>query len=125
MVPCGKEVYVDGTWQDGKCVGGTPTVISCQFCHFFVMINNTVQFLVFRFIPVVAVLMFVIGGVMFFFGGANAKLLGQAKGIMTSTAIGIIIIFSAWVIVNTILTNIGIIDTPSILEWYKVGCEIK
>jgi len=97
----------------------------CTFCHLFVMINNIVQFIIFRLVPVVAVLMLVIGGTIFFFAGAKPDLLMHAKGIITSTIIGLVIVFSAWVIVNTILTKLGIIDTPSILEWYNINCPIQ
>ena len=95
---------------------------ACTFCDFFVLLNNVVKFLMIDLVPVVAVLMLVIGGVMFFFAGAKADILMRAKVTITSVVVGLIIIFAAWIIVNTILTKTGIIATPSILEWYKIGC---
>jgi type IV secretory pathway VirB2 component (pilin) len=97
----------------------------CTFCHFFVLINNIIDFVMIKLVPTIAVLMLIIGGVMFFFAGAKPDVLNQAKGIITSVVIGIIIILSAWVIVNTVLTKVGIIDTPSILEWNKVSCPVQ
>ena len=96
----------------------------CTLCHLFVMLNNIFKFVMFTLVPVVAVLMLVIGGVMFFFGGANPGMLTKAKGIITSVVIGILIIFCAWVIVNTVLTTSGIVKSPSVLKWYEINCSI-
>lgn len=104
LVPCGYE--------------GNP----CTFCDFFVLINNIIQFIMFRLVPITAVAMLVLGGVLFFFAGASTKLLIQAKGIITSVIIGLVIIFLAWVIVNTVLSRIGIIESSSLLQWYQIGC---
>ncbi len=79
----------------------------------------------FNLVPVIAVLMLVFGGVMFLFAGAKPEMLMKAKGIITSTVVGLVIVFGAWVIVNTILTKTGIIDTPSILEWYNIDCPTR
>ncbi|MDP3990750.1 MAG: hypothetical protein Q8P63_00355 [Candidatus Nealsonbacteria bacterium] len=101
---------------------------SCQFCHFFVLLNNIIELVVFRLVPIFAALMLVIGGIMFFLGGAKASMLLQAKGILTSVAVGLIIIFSAWVVVNTLLTKSGIVDPVrgrAIWEWNKIECRIK
>ncbi len=97
----------------------------CSFCHFFVLINNMVRFIMFRLVPVVASLMLVFGGVMLFFAGANPEMLTKAKRAITSTVIGLVIVFGAWVVVNTVLTRTGIIDTPSILEWYNIDCPTR
>ena len=96
---------------------------ACTFCDFFVMINRIVQFVMTRIVPVIAVLMLVIGGVFFFFAGASPNALNTAKGIITSVVIGLVIIFCAWVIVNTVITKIGIVESPSILQWYNIGCQ--
>ena len=79
----------------------------------------------FNLVPVIAVLMLIIGGVMFFFAGASPNILGRAKGIITSVIIGLVLIFAAWVIVNTILTKSGIVESPSLLNWYKIECSTQ
>ena len=105
---------------------GNTTDDPCQFCDFFVMINDIVKFFVLPptgVVFIVAALMLVVGGVLFFFGGVNPAMLTKAKGIMTSVVIGLVIIFCAWVIVNTIITQIGIVQSPSVLQWYDIGCQ--
>ncbi len=105
LVPCGTD--------------GCP----CEFCDFFLMINNIVRFLMFVLVPVTAVLMLVIGGVMFLFAGAKPDILNQAKAIITSVFIGLLIIFCAWVIVNTLFDKTGVINMPAGWEWWKIECE--
>src|SRR3989338_10063032 len=96
LVPCGGE-------------GEEP----CQLCHIFIMANNVLGQLFTWVVPTIAVLMLVIGGVMLLFAGARPNMLAQAKGVITSVVIGLLIIFAAWVIVNTILNTSRIVDSPS------------
>ena len=107
LVPCG------GEGQKG-----------CEFCDFFVLINNLVRFVMFTIVPAVAVLMMIIAGVMFFFAGAEPGALNKAKGAILGVAIGLLLIFSAWIIVNTILSQFGIVDS-SLLNWYKPSCPAR
>ena len=118
LVPCGGHIYDNA----GNIVGEEP---DCTLCHFFVMFNNIVKFVMFNLVPVIAVLMLMVGGVMFFFAGAQPSILIQAKGIITSVVIGLVIVFSAWVIVNTIMTKIGIVNSPSLLNWYNIECSTQ
>jgi len=60
---------------------------------------------------------------MFFFAGAKPDMLIRAKGVITSVVIGLLIIFCAWVIVNTVIQKIGIVQAPSLLQWYDIGCQ--
>lgn len=96
---------------------------ACTFCSFFDMINRIVQFIMTRIVPAVAVLMLVIGGVMFFFGGANPKTLQTAKDIIKATVIGLVIISAAFVIVGSILSAIGLADwtTQIYKNWWQNG----
>lgn len=116
LVPCG--LSEDDPNQEGD------QTRPCEFCHFFVLVNNAVKFIMTTLVPVIAVLMLIIGGVLFLFAGAKPDTLNQAKGIMTSVVIGILIIFAAWIIVNTLLNFSGIVKMPSLLRWYDTGCTI-
>lgn len=94
----------------------------CEFCDFFVMLNRIVKFVMFALVPAVAVLMLIVGGIMFFFGGAKPDTLIRAKGIITSVIIGLVIIFCAWVVVNTVLNMSGLIESENLLKWYDINC---
>lgn len=51
-----------------------------------------------------ALLMFTYGGVMFIISTGNAERIQKAKQILVAAAVGIVIIFSAWIIVNFVIS---------------------
>ena len=108
LVPCG------GSGED-----------PCTLCHLFVLRNNIIKFVMFKLVPGLAVLMLIVGGIMFFFAGAKPETLKQARGVITSVVIGLLLVFCAWIIVNTIFVKAGIVKTPSLSNWWKISCEIQ
>ena len=58
-----RTVTYEGIVPCGRVIEGT--LISCQFCHLFVMLDGIVDFIIFKIVPPLATLMIVIGGVMF------------------------------------------------------------
>ena len=108
LVPCGGE--------------GQP---ECTICHLFLMLNNIIGFIMFKLVPPVAIVMLIVGGIMYFFAGASPQALSQAKSIITSVAIGLAIIFCAWIIINTVLVQSGIVKAESILKWYEISCGVE
>lgn len=80
----------------------------CQPCDFFAIIDHALDFILFRMVPVIAILLLVIGGIMFFFAGTDPGMFGKAKAIITSTIIGLAIIFTSFLIIGTILSAIGL-----------------
>jgi len=125
LVPCGKD-------PDALAPGESKEVaLPCQFCHLFVMFDGIVDFIL-KLVIIIAVLMLTIGGFMFIFAGGNPGILTKAKSILTSVAIGLAIIFGAYLIIGTILQAIGLSDwTKEIYQnWWKEGifqieCQIK
>ena len=107
------------------CGGNLPP---CQFCHLFVMLDGIIDFILFKIAPPLAVLMLVIGGVMFFFSGGSPATLTKAKSLITSVVIGLAIIYGAWMIIDLFLTLPGFIDAgkfgwdPS--KWFQINCSI-
>lgn len=77
----------------------------------------------------VAMLSIVIGGVMYIFSGANPKLSGTARKVLTDTAIGIGLIFGSWLIVNIILVGLGVSSfavSQGLLSpagWFVIVCK--
>ena len=113
-----------GCPTEGLVPCGTPGC-PCTFCHFFLMFNNIIEFVMFKLVPPIAVLMLLVGGIMYFFAGASPQALSQAKSIITSVAIGLAIIFCAWIIINTVLVQSGIVKAESILKWYEISCGVE
>jgi len=133
LVPCGYDIDEDGLYE--------PVEEGCQLCHFFVMFDRIIDFVIGRLVPIVAVLMLVIAGAMFMMhqiGGAEVfptgarggpAMITQAKRLLTSVITGLIIIYAAWIIVNTFLVIIGVADwtgffdnpaTPKREAWFSI-----
>ncbi|XOB42016.1 MAG: pilin [Candidatus Nealsonbacteria bacterium] len=128
LVPCGqgKPYWKNGTIVGGKCQGNkVDEGMPCQFCHFFVMFRGILDFIL-KLVIVIGVLMLTIGGFMFLFAGGSPKTLDLAKRILTSTVIGLAIIFGAWLIINTIFMAIGVAGWTGLREgWFSIECAIK
>jgi hypothetical protein len=115
LIPCGVKVYI-GDLDDGKCTSEfayrNGEIVYCQLCHVFVFIQGFLNLLFTRIIPLVGVLMVVIAGAMFLVAHTvspeNPSLIRQGKSILTSVAIGMLIMFASWIFVNTIFNLIKV-----------------
>jgi len=142
FVPCGKEVCIgndldeEGIEQDlssgmnfkEACEkerdgysGGEVQVLHCQFCHFFVMIDGIVDFLLIKIVPILSVGMLIVGGLMFYLGGAKPELVTRGKRILTGVVVGLVLIYGAYLIVGTFLTVLGVSTFHSLSEWAREG----
>ena len=104
IVPCGE--------------AGNP----CKLCHLFVMLDNIFDFVFIKFVPPVAVLALVIGGIYFFASGGNPGNVAKAKGMLTSIVIGLLIIYGAWLLVNTFFLVIGVSEWTGLTNWFEYPC---
>ena len=106
LIPCG------GAGQD-----------PCEFCHIFVMFDTIADFVLFKLVPPIAMLMIVIGGGMFMLSSGNPSNIMQAKKIMTSTVIGLLIIFGSYIFLGMFLQAIGLADwtTEIYKSWWQDG----
>jgi len=90
------------------------------------MIKGIVDFVLFKIVPIIAVLLLTAGGVMFIISrGGNSGMLTQAKATLTAVVVGLVIIFASWLIVNTIFMFIGL-EAWTGLEagWFEIDCNI-
>jgi hypothetical protein len=108
------------TFSGGLVPCGGPGENPCQLCHLFVLLNNIFEFLITRIVPVVAVLMIAIGGLLFVISAENPQNIEKAKEIFKSVAIGLLLIFSAWLIVNLFLTVVGVASWTG--KWFQIKC---
>jgi len=128
----GKTVIYDGLVPCGRYlnVNGVSTWVPCQLCHLFIMFKGIIDFLLFKIIPPLAVLMLVIGGAMYIgavfeFLPGGPKLLGQATQLITSVVIGLVIIFASWLIVNVFFMLIGVASWTTLQTgWFQINCPI-
>lgn len=109
----------------------------CELCHFFVLFKNVIDFLLTRIVPSLAALMLIIGGFLYVFaylsptealpggGKGGPVLLSQAKRLITSVIFGLLIIFAAWVIINTFFQLIGVAQWTGLRSgWWQINCPI-
>jgi len=130
IVPCGKKVFIGGTVRDGKCQGGREKVVPCQFCHLFVMLNRIISFLLINIIPPVALLMIVIGGIMFYFGGGKPEFIQKGKKLIISVVIGLFLIYGAYMIVGVFLSILNVAEWTGLDAWresgsFSINCPIE
>lgn len=118
FVPCGKTVYLDASIVNGKCDSGSgTTVISCQFCHFFVMLDGIIKFTLIDIVPYLAALMIVVGGAMFYLGGANPSMVTKGKNTLKGVVIGLFLIYGSYMIVALFLTILGATSASGLSDW--------
>ncbi|MDI6603006.1 MAG: pilin [Patescibacteria group bacterium] len=113
------------TDEEGKVIckeEGTP----CQFCHLFVLFKNIVDFLLFEIVPLLAILMIVIAGAMYILAYlevvGDPKWISQAKSLIWSVVIGLILIYGAWLIVNLFFQIIGVEQWTGLGTWWEIKC---
>lgn len=108
---------------------GNPGQAPCQLCHFFLMFKNIFDFILFRIVPIVAVFLVAIGGFMFVFAytgvaGQGETMLNQAKELFKAVIIGIVIIYSAWLLINLFFMLIGVAEWTKLENgWFKIEID--
>ena len=104
---------------------GPNTGIECELCHLFVVLDKIIDFALFNIVFPLATLLLVIGGGMYMLSAGDSSKITKARQILSSTIIGLVIIFSAWLVINTFMTAIGLADWVGPADgWYKIDCPI-
>lgn len=90
----------------------------CSRCDILIIAGNIFRF-VFQIVGILAVLVIFIGGLTYVRSGGNEEATGRAKKIITAAVVGLIIVFSAWLIINTIVNLTGLNVGGS---WWSPSC---
>ena len=137
IVPCGKCLDVAPSISGSKLSSYTKTAtndacgiksepydkiyLDCQLCHAFIMLDGAVDFTLINIVPLLAVLMLVIGGVMFYLGGTKPELVNKGKSLIRGVVIGLLLIYGSYLIIGTLLSIIGATKFEAISGVYKEG----
>lgn len=122
LVPCGRLCDDPDTPIFEDC--------PCRLCDFLILGDKIVKFALFRIAVPIAVLMVVIGGAMFLSAGGSPEKISSAKNLIKNVVFGMVIIFAAWIIVNTIFMLVGLAHWTGPawagLEqaWWKIDCPV-
>lgn len=76
---------------------------ACNLCHAFELTNNVFNFITHIIVPSLLVIMVIWGGVTLLTSGGNQENVKKGRKILTSAVIGAIIVYTAFLIVGTIL----------------------
>ncbi len=86
---------------------------ACELCHLWQLFSNLINFALFNLAAPVAVFMIVVAGLVYLFSGGRDAQLQLAKKIILNVVIGIIIMMSAWLIVDTLIKTLASESTES------------
>lgn len=78
----------------------------CGTCDIMKVVANIFRF-AFQIVGIVAVAVIAIGGFTYIRSGGSEETIGQAKKIIVAAVLGTLVVFAAWVIINTILNITG------------------
>lgn len=75
----------------------------CGWSDLIQLAINVINFIVKIVVPPVAGLLIVWGGIILLTSGGNEQRVGEGKKIITNVVIGLIIVYTSWLVVNTLL----------------------
>ena len=90
LVPCGRE--------------GAPPV--CNLCHFWQLGSNIINFLIFGLAVPLTIILFIWAGVLLLTSGGSEERIKTGKKVFTNTVIGIVIVFTSWLIIDTAIKRL-------------------
>lgn len=99
-------------WANLACAGYitgplVPCSDNCTVCDFWHLASNIINFITFNLALPIAALMFIVAGAFFLIAGGREDMVDKARTIFTNTFIGLVIIFSSWLLVDTLLKTIA------------------
>jgi branched-subunit amino acid transport protein AzlD len=118
LVKCG----LDFTDPDILAQTGYDTQTPCQICDITILLSDVINFLVTILVPSIATLLFLIAGFMIILGGASPGTIGKGKTMFKNTVIGLLIVYSSWLIANTILQSLAGNNNIS-GSWFTIVCK--
>lgn len=86
----------------------TTLACRCEIYHIFILALNIFNFIAWKIAPLLAGLLVVAGGVLYVISGGNPGLVSMARRLWWGAAIGLLFIFGSWLIVNIVLTALGV-----------------
>jgi Type IV secretion system pilin len=85
----------------------------CNFTYFIELINNVIEFLLFKIATPLAALIITYAGFKMVTSGGNAETATQAKSIAKNLVIGYVMALAAWLIVRTVFTTLQVNIDPA------------
>lgn len=93
----------------------------CKICHLFLLINNIIKVVIMGLVPVAAGLVIAIAGIRMMLDRENAEVFEESKHILLMVIIGLVLIYGAYALVNTMFAAMGYAN-PNPLRFDNVNC---
>jgi hypothetical protein len=94
----------------------------CQLCDLLVLLQNVLNFVMFTLAPAIGVLMFIYAGIKVLFAAQNPSKISEGFNLMKTTAIGLLLIFGAYMFTNFIIRLLGDAGGVSFENWNTIQC---
>jgi hypothetical protein len=115
LVPCGRLFdNPDTVWSEQE---------DCKLCHTIVLADSFIDYLI-EIAAFVAILIIVVGGILYISSAGDASKTTIAKTAITKSLYGFVIVFIAWVAINTSMVLFGFEDPLGDGSWHKFDCEL-
>ena len=113
LIPCGRSCDDGLTAMDEAA--------PCTLCHAILMSQLIVEFLL-KMAGIASVIVIALGGFLYMFAAGSQGLIGTAKSMLKSVLIGFILVFIAWILIDTIMLTFGYIDPLGYGKWHVINC---
>jgi hypothetical protein len=121
--------------QKGLVQCGGENQPPCQVCSLFELLDNIQDFLLVPSdfnnnappIPIIGAIFLLIGGFYLLAAAGSPERLQKAKTILTATIVGLVIIYSAWLLMGAVLSSVGVAkwgNFTSPQNWLQVECNV-
>jgi len=100
LIPCGRYVDDPKTSYDER--------EACETKHLFLLIKIILDFLLWRLVPIIIVLLVAAIGLMYYLSFGMAEMISKAREALKAAIIGYAILLLAWFIINWILIMFGV-----------------
>ena len=114
FIPCGFDKNKDGIVDTSE---------ACGFCSIFDLVHGIVEYAFIWIIPTAATLLLAFGGFLMLTSGGDPGRQNQGKTIITAVITGLIVAYSAWLVVNFIFTFFGVVSWTGTGTWFEFQCS--
>lgn len=115
LVPCGRT-------DDPGTTDVNEETAPCQTCDIIILAKNVSDFILFYLVPALATLFFLYAGFRILLGGGIPSQVQKGQDLFRTTVYGLMIMFLAWLIVNTTLRTVAGVDNIA-EDWWKLECR--
>jgi hypothetical protein len=112
-----------------ECVGAGAVEL-CRACSFFKLIDNIFNLILTRVVPPLAVILIAIGGFLYLVSGDSEQRRTPARGILTWTLVGLVLVYASFILLHTVLTVLAgdRVDVESVFLMtsrnFEISCRI-